>query len=392
MHQAKWRTDIKVLHILPSLARRYGGPSTTILPMVRYLREKGLSVDVATTDADGPHNSIDPSTLPDDLRDSHVFKRSFSETWKYSKNLSAWLTSNISSYDIVHIHAVWSFSTQAAARAAVAHKVPFVLRPAGMLSEFSWRHKGLRKLLYWQLIEKKTMETAAAFHATSLGEQHDIHAVRTEANVHIISNSIEDMAFEYPTTRPPDDAPPQILFLSRLHPKKGIIDRLLPAVARLNSPFALSIVGDEDTHYTGHRKEILTAIAALNLEDKVRLISGVSGDARWKYFDESSVFVLPSHSENFGIVVAEAMARGCPFVITKEVQAAPLFSQSGAGTVVSTTDELAASLQSILTSPKDRDHQSALGRSFAMNHFSGARVADRIVQMYESVLEAHARQ
>lgn len=360
--------------------------------MVHYLRASGISIDIATTDADGPNNNFDPSELPDELRGTNVFKRSFSETWKYSSHLNTWLKSNIMSYDIVHIHAVWSFSTQAAARAAVRHNVPFVLRPAGMLSEFSWRNKGLRKQLYWQLIEKKTVETASAFHATSLQEQYDIQAERTDATVHVIPNSIEDMAFEYPPTKPPADFPPQILFLSRLHPKKGIIDRLLPAVARLNCQYVLNIVGDEDTHYTGHAEEINTAIAALNLEDRVKLTSGVSGNARWKFFDESCVFVLPSHSENFGIVVAEAMARGCPFVITKEVQAAPLFGQSGAGVVVSTTDELAASLQSILASSTDRERQSASGRSFAMNHFSGARVADRIVQMYESVLETHARQ
>ncbi len=170
------------------------------------------------------------------------------------RRVSRWLDKHAKDYDIIDIHGLWSHSTWIATRAARRAGVPYLVRPAGMLSPYTWSRGRLKKRVYWTLIERRTIQAATAFHVTSDEEAEEVRRVRPDARIFVIPNGVEPAAFAAPSDNrdskarfgPLANGAPVLLFLSRLHPKKGIVDRLLPAVAAMRSRTFLAIVGAED--------------------------------------------------------------------------------------------------------------------------------------------------
>lgn len=383
---------MRVLHVIPGVARRYGGPSTAIMAMCEALEKcHGLSVEIATTDADGPGGRLARETLPPGLC-VRLFPRTFSERWKYSASLGAWLRAHSKNYDLLHVHCLWSYASAAAGSAARRSRTPYVIRPAGMLSRYTWQHGGLKNATYWRLIEKRTVTGACAIHATSPEEADDARRVSPKTSSYVIPNGVEAAAFSVPL-RPhalrercggAAKDRPIILYLSRLHPKKGITDLLLPAVARLPSDWFLAIAGGEDPHLPGYETTVRSEIDRLGLSDRVALIGEISPADRWAMFDGAAVFVLPSHSENFGIVVAEAMGRACPIVVTRAVNASEHVEAAAAGWVVDMTpDTVARGLMECLADPQAAHEAGLRGRRYAEEHLSWDAIAARIRGMYE---------
>lgn len=352
-----------------------------------------MAAEIATTDADGPHARLTPADLPSDAR-GHLFRRTCSERWKYSHGLARWLAAHVRDYDLIHIHAVWSFATMAAARAARRHDVPYIIRPAGMLSAYTWRRRHWSKRLYWNAIERRNVAQAAAIHVTSQAEATEVRIAHPAAKTCCIPNGVEDSAFTHPRDvnalrrrcGPAADDKPILLFLSRLHPKKGIIDRLLPAIAAMRKPCCLAIAGGPDPHAAGHEAEIHAAVRKLSLQQQVVMLGNIAGVDRWQLFDGAAAFVLPSHSENFGIVVAEALARGCPVVVTAAVQSAEHVALAGAGAVVTGEPrELAATLDDLLANQPDARAFAEAGATYAATHFRWSNIAPQIAKMYDDI-------
>jgi glycosyltransferase involved in cell wall biosynthesis len=253
-----------------------------------------------------------------------------------------------------------------------------------MLSEYTWRRRALVKRLYWTLVERRNVIGAAGFHATSWAEAREVKGVKPGARVVVAPNGVEDTAWTTPPDPealrrrcgPPAADRPIVLFLSRLHPKKGLSDLLLPALARLPADAFLAVVGGPDDHAPGYEAEIRANIDRLGLRKRVALLGPIEGEARWGLFDGAAALALPSHSENFGIVVAEAMARACPVVVTDGVQAADHVTAAGAGHVVPPAVEpLAAALDSVLSCSAARPSLGEAGRRYAAEHFTWDRVA-----------------
>jgi glycosyltransferase involved in cell wall biosynthesis len=436
---------MRILHVIPGVATRYGGPSAAIWPLVSALNGlPEVCAEIATTDADGANARLSRSELPEDVT-VHLFRRNWSEQWKLSIGMWRWLQRNVADYDLIHIHGVWSFATAAAARAAESHGTPFVVRPAGMLSQYSWGHRGWKKQVYWRLVESRTLERAAGFHVTSHQEAAEVRALLPNAQVFVIPNGVDEQAFSLKRfqTRITADSSlqerdceralsspkevgveaksgpseglgsgnkttvgkstvlnilrdrcndlatdvPLVLFLSRLHPKKGIVDRLLPAFVAMQSVATLAIVGEEDSRAPGYEREIRNAIERLGLDPRVTLLGPVYGDDRWSLFDAADVFVLPSHSENFGIVVAEAMARACPVVVTDTVQSCDHVALANAGEIVpGNASELAAALDRVLSNREINKAYGDAGREYAEQHFRWDKIAREIRQMYDRCL------
>jgi glycosyltransferase involved in cell wall biosynthesis len=363
--------------------------------MVKALNaRRDVSAEIATTDANGPNQRLSRHELPAGSP-IHAFSRTWSEQWKLSTGLRQWLDDRAKEYGLVHIHGLWSYSTWIAARAARRAGVPYLVRPAGMLSPYTWSRGRLKKRVYWALVERRTVRHASGFHVTSEEEAEEVRRVRPNARIFVIPNGVEAVAFSAPSDNsklkarfgPLANGAPILLFLSRLHPKKGIVDRLLPAVAAMRSRALLAIVGSEDAGARGYEQAITSAIRQLSLEDRVSLLGPVVGDERWSLYDGAAALVLPSHAENFGIVVAEAMARACPVVVTKEVQSASLVRQAAAGAVVDGGPaEIATALDAFVSDEQKRVSAGDHGREFARRHLQWLSVAERLTSMYHEIL------
>src|SRR5215204_249904 len=160
---------MRVLHVIPSVAERSGGPATAIVPMCRALEQHGIEVLLVTTDAGFPKDPVPRS----DYRGvpAMFFPTKLGGSFKYSRPLASWLSSNISDFGLVHIHAVFNHSSIAAAQVCRKAGIPYVVRPLGTLDPWSMTQKPLRKRVFWQISGKGMLRRAAAVHYTTEAEK-----------------------------------------------------------------------------------------------------------------------------------------------------------------------------------------------------------------------------
>ena len=164
---------MKILHVIPAVASSYGGPSQAVLEMGRALTAQGMETEIATTSADSNQDlnvpcgkKIEYEGIP-----TYFFSRSLKSEYKFSWPLTNWLEKNIRHYNLLHIHSIFCYPTAAASHYAGKSKIPYIIRPAGMLDDWPMKQKGLRKKFYLGLIERKSLEQASAIHYTSQAEK-----------------------------------------------------------------------------------------------------------------------------------------------------------------------------------------------------------------------------
>jgi glycosyltransferase involved in cell wall biosynthesis len=250
---------------------------------------------------------------------------------------------------------------------------------ADLIRRKSW----VAKRAWIAAFERRNVEAASALHATSKVEAEDIKRLRLRhQRMIIVANGTEvpelgvcnDVAHD-------GRRRPTVLFLGRVNWKKGL-DRLITAMAQL--PDADLIVAGDDEGYRA-RLELLTA--RLGLGARVRFIGALHGPEKWMMFKSAQVLVLPSYSENFGNVVLEAMAVGCPVVVTPEVGLASVVGESGAG-LVSPGDPqaLARALSSIFTNPDTARAMGEVGRKLVAERFTWEVVAVQMEHAYQQIM------
>ncbi|HYV06442.1 MAG TPA: glycosyltransferase, partial [Blastocatellia bacterium] len=223
---------MKVLHVIPSLDPADGGPSFALPLMAQGLRRAGIEVDVATTATRVEAAVLDGGHANPVTRDgvNYFYFRRQTGFYKVSLPMSSWLDRNIQNYDLVHIHALFSYSSWTAANLAIKHRVPYVVRPLGVLNR--WGMKNRRRLLKrisFRLIESRILKNAAAIHYTSSQERLEAeHAGVTTAAV-IIPLGIDASALETGASArrfyerfPAAEGRDIVIFLSRIDKKKGL--------------------------------------------------------------------------------------------------------------------------------------------------------------------------
>ncbi len=304
----------------------------------------------------------------------------------WSPALGRKLRDSISEFDVLHLHAVFLWPMFAAARAASRTRVPYVIAPRGMLiRDVIQRKSRWAKTAWINLIERTTLAQAAAVHVTAELEGDELRALGLPAHhVNCIPNGVDS---------PPDagtlqhspfaDLPERyVLFLSRISWKKGL-DRLIKAWQWVPGAMLL-IAGNDDEAYQPHLEDLARSIG---VADRVRFIGPVRDEHKWGLYERAQLFVLPSYSENFGNVVAEAMAVGCPVVVSPEVGIASLVGATGAGIVANCEPrELAAEIAGLLSDPERRREMGLRGREAARRRLSWSAVAAQTECLYRSVI------
>jgi glycosyltransferase involved in cell wall biosynthesis len=308
--------------------------------MSRVLAARGLEVTVATTNASGRGTLDVPLDTP--VIDQGVVYRYFARTvpgsWKFSWPLTRWLWTNAPAYDVVHVHALFSYATIPGCRAAAHGPVPYVLRPLGTLSEWSLHHRSWKKRPYYALLERSHLEMASAIHVTSDAEAEDVARLGYGDRARVIPLGV-DVNRQRPLRRPPySTAPFRLLFLSRLHQKKNVplLLRAMAARARTSRPVELTVAGDGDPAY---RAELVRQVDQLQLGAQVTFAGHVDGDAKRAALEQADCFILPSAHENFGLAVAEALGAGLPVIVTPGVALSKEVARAGAGLVTDPTEE-----------------------------------------------------
>src|SRR6185437_6283649 len=217
---------MRILHVIPSVAKRSGGPAIAIVPMCRALMQQGIEVLLlSTTEGLSEPNVSEYKGVP-----AILFPPQLGASFKYSRPLASWLSSNIRNFDLAHIHAVFNHSSVAASQACRRARVPYIIRPLGTLDPWSMTQKSLRKRLFWQVSGKAMLHDASAVHYTSEVEMLSTEALLGLNHGKVIALGIQAKSDGKPGRMFPE---PYVLVLSRLHPKKGLdvfIDAFLSLV------------------------------------------------------------------------------------------------------------------------------------------------------------------
>ena len=356
--------------------------------MCRALKEAGCGAKICTTSADGQ------STLPVPLAEwieyegvETIFFPATAKEFKYSREMASWLDVHAGEFDVAHIHAVFNHSSIAAARACRRHGVPYIVRPLGTLDPWSMGQKALKKRLFWSAFGKHVLQNAAAVHYTSEGEKH---AVETTLNVNhgvVVPLGVElppKTHHSSPITHHVKE--PYVLFLSRLHPKKGLevlIEAFGSVVAEAQfRNWKLLIAGDGEAQYVCSLK---TLVNQHQLERSVEFLGWLDDEEKFSRLNRASLFVLPSYQENFGVSVVEAMATGVPVLVSPHVNLAGDVETAGAGWVVPTNvSSLREGLMRALSSETELKHHGRAARVLAAN-FSWLNTSRHLVDLYQSL-------
>ncbi|MFN0076486.1 MAG: glycosyltransferase [Prosthecobacter sp.] len=381
---------MKILHVIPSLSPSQGGPSFALPMMAKALLNQGVEVDVATTDDDGPGRRMQRE-IGGGYRVFYFPKQT--EFYKVSLPLSAWLKQQAPAYDLMHLHGCFSHAPLAAAKAARRSSIPYIVRPLGVLNRWGMenRRRWLKDLSF-RFMDRPTLDHAAAIHYTSVEEQNEAARFQLKARPVVIPLGIDVAPFQslpaaalFHERHPETRATRNVLFMSRIHPKKGI-ELLLEAFAAMRVPtLHLIIAGEGDAEYASSLKQ---KVQSLGIQDHVTWAGFIDGSLKLAAFAATEIYVLPSYSENFGIALLEAMAAGLPCITTPHVALAADANRLKPDSlkVVSGTVELGEALTSLL---RDRDQARQMGensRALAREHFSTESMATCLVKLYSDCI------
>jgi glycosyltransferase involved in cell wall biosynthesis len=383
---------LKILHVIPSIDARDGGPSVAVRAMARVLSGLGVDVTVATTvECAAPAAALPTeASLHDGGVEYRCFGRSLPGNWKFSWPLTKWLFSNTTRFDVLHVHALFSYATIPACRAARRTRVPYVLGPLGTLDPWSLRYRGWKKRPYLRLIERPHLGSAAAIHVTSRMEADGVAALGYAHLTHVIPLGVDAPAQRHrPAERSSDSL--RLLFLSRLHQKKGL-PLLLNAMHRVRSSerqaVRLIIAGEGPKRY---RLELEALCRELGLEKHVAFVGHVEGAAKARLLAACDIFVLPSSQENFGLAAAEALAAGLPLIVSEHVGIAPDIRDAGAGVIVPLDAErLARVISDLAARPEARWAMGDRGARLAAERFSWERTGRGLLDLYHAVINRPA--
>ncbi len=349
----------------------------------------GHEVHVFTSSMDGTKNLDVPLGQP--VNQDGVLVHYFEVPWLrrlcWCPAMHSALSRDIGSFDLVHLHSVFLWPTWAAARAAHAAGVPYVVAPRGMLGTEVIRRKSPWVKSAWiRFIEARTLRESAGVHVTAELERQELEALGLELpRIFCVPNGVSCPEGHAELASGPFadvSERPYALFLGRIDPKKGL-DRLL-AAWKWVPDLVLIIAGNDEDNY---RAELDKTIAENQLGPRVRFLGAVSDEHKWALYQHAAMFILPSYFENFGNTVAEAMAMGCPVVVTPEVGLARLVHDSGAGIVVDGAPRaLSEAVRGLLQDSVRRRTMGERGRFAASRQLSWANVASRMQSVYDEII------
>ena len=388
---------MKILHIIPSVAPVRGGPSVAVIAMVKSLRHIGIDAEVVATNDNG--NTL----LEVPLNNLHEYQsvpvRFFARfspnlhsmrEFAFSTSLTAWLWQHLQDYDLIHVHAIFSYPSTIAMAIARIQNVPYIIRPLGQLCEWSLQQSRRKKEIYLTLIEKTNLKAAKALHLTSTQEQKELELLNWNLPNFILPhglvlpNPIADARQQLHQILNIPLETPIILFLSRLHPKKGL-DYLIPALAQLaDQKFAFVLAGNGSPEYEA---ELDRLIQENNLGDRTYKLGFVSGEKKHICLQGADLYALTSHSENFGVAVLEALASGTPALVTTGVALSDLVKEQDLGWVVDLEiGAIVSSVQEFLDNPDMAKQKGDRAAQYVAASYSWEKIALNLKSIYENIL------
>lgn len=366
----------KILHILPSFNKSWGGPRKMVAGLSKYISNNKLGiVDICCTNVYGNFSK----TQKDSKINIYQFDVSiFNKIWiTHSNGFKNFIKEKIRNYDILHIHEMWHFLHYYSTISAVNNKIPFIITPHGGLEKR--RLKNLKKKIFATLFEKNICDQAKYIHTLTEFEEKDVLSLCPRANTKIIPNGVSinnpkktnrNIYSKYGI----NINTKIILFLGRLHNDKGI-DLLIDCLNKENNHInncILIIAGPDENQYRSRFKNI----------NNIIFTGLVEGEEKENLFSAADVFVLPSHGEGFSLSILEAMSYNIPVIISKFCYF-PDVEKYNAGIIVDlNVDSLYLAINKLLSNDNLRKQMGANAFNLVKKSYDEDIIYDQIVRLY----------
>ncbi|WP_405606315.1 glycosyltransferase [Polaribacter sp. Asnod1-A03] len=366
-------------HVISTIDVSSGGPARSVTHLIEAIHNTDSNIE------------IELSTLKSDNPIANHFKNNRGKInlfrfgkLGYSKDLILKLEK--SSNKLFHGHSLWELPVHYMSKIARKKEIPYIITVRGMLEPWSLTQAKFKKKLALKLFQYKDLSKATCIHATAPMEVESIRTLGFKNPIAMIPNGVN--IDDFPEAEPKKkQQPKKILFLSRIHIKKGI-ENLIEAWKLINEEerkdWKIEIVGNGDEVYIQSLKD---KIISDNLINQIEIMQPVFGDEKIKLFREASLFVLPTFSENFGIVIAEALVSYTPVITTKGAPWQDLETYNCGWWINIGVDPLKLALQDAMS--KSSEELMVLGRNgreLIKNNYSMESVAKKMLELYNWVL------
>ena len=369
---------MKVLHVISGISKKSGGPSRSSQGLVAVLCEAGVDAWIHSFDGAVPWVKGVRGYRQGESLDAAALKE----------------------FDIVHIHGVWDPRLHHVAKMCQVAKVPYVIAPRGMLEPWSLKQKWLKKRIVRFLYQDRDLKKAAALHATAESEAEQFwklgfknYCIVSPNGVNLPERELERRVGER-----------RALFVSRMHQKKGVLE-LVESWARVKPEswcceLVYTVNSDEELAYEQKVKDRILALG-MSYQDKEGNIhsptptqnsnftftGSLDDEQKWEAYARADLFVLPTYSENFGIVVAEALWAGVPVITTKGTPWKVLEERNCGWWIDIGVEPLVVALQEAMShSDEERAAMGARGRKLVEEKYTWKAVVNAMVKGYKEIL------
>lgn len=377
---------MRVLHVIRGLANS-SGTTHIVVQLAEEQARQGADVTVFYVEK--------PGQLPVMPDMSLVESREFALSLPFSnpgvsREFARAMERQTSNFDFVHIHAVWNYPTYCAMRAAARARVPYMVAPQGSFEPWALARGRWRKRVYGRLTEVPLLNRAACLQALSSTEARQFRDYGLTAPCQVIPNGIDPDCFDRPAAPLAETlglprSEKTLLFLSRLHPKKGA-DILLRGFADFSahrSDVTLVVAGDDAG--SGYRARLEALARQLGTGDKCRFIGEVRDTKKYETFLGADAFALTSHSEGLPIAVLEAMGAGLPVLITPGCNL-PEVQALGAGLIADPEPAaVAGALDRLFAGPDEMHHMGTAARRLVGEKFTWRAIARLTLATYADI-------
>jgi glycosyltransferase involved in cell wall biosynthesis len=359
---------VKVLLTGTSFLPTYGGPAYSVSGLAAALAEAGVEVGLWAPDGSAVSSPLVGKRTAITCLGGHIGQA----------------LQRFGGADVLHDNGIWLPHNHHLAMIAVRQRIARLVSLRGMLEPWARNHKKWKKKLAWCAYQRRDLITASAHHATAECEAQSVRELQLGSPIYTIPNGV-DVPDAWPEAegrhggaRP--RSPRVALFLSRLHPIKGL-PMLVEAWGRLRpAGWVLSIAGPDEA---GHRAKIERLVRSYGLTDRVHFLGPIDQNRRASVFAAADLLVLPTHSENFGMVVAEGLAHGLPVLTTKGTPWSKLEECRCGWWVDATADGITGGLrQAFACEERELRAMGARGRDLVADEFRWSQIAEKFISVY----------
>jgi glycosyltransferase involved in cell wall biosynthesis len=371
--------NIRILHTVAALKTTSGGPSVIVSSLCEELGRLGASIEIATQGYASEDGNIVP---PSDF---------VTMTYIPAINIPRFRLLYAPSFrnrclkikaDLIHNHGLWLMPNHTAAVVARESGVPLIISTHGMLEPWALQYKAWKKQIAWRLYQHRDLLSATVLHATSVREAENLRQLGFRQPIALIPNGIH-----LPPWNEPVNSQTEIhtaLFLGRIHPVKGLSELVRAWQIARPEGWRMVIAGPDEG---GHKKEVEAAIHQAGLQELFQFVGAVEGEAKINLYRNADLFILPTFTENFGIVVAEALSCGVPVITTKGAPWEGLITHLCGWWIEIGAEPLADAIrEAVALSDATRQEMGKRGRLFVEKNFGWTQIAENMLSVYLWVL------